>query len=572
MMLRKLSSTNRPFSPMFMRVMIVVIVILCISSATGFCDEVPSETARQVAQGVLRHHVALFGHWNGSLTPTLGGSEIARYGNEAVAFNFQVQPSGHVLVIVEDELSPVPLYSTTSTFIPGRSDNPNAIESWIVPELKNRVRGARDFQRRAANNTAVGLQSAGRTRIKQAWAYFRGLSGDAGAAGSTRSLSPASSNIVRSATVGPLLTTAWGQGKGESHNGPYNMLTPDDDCSSGHTLTGCVATAWAQVLNYWQWPIQGQDSYTDEWIGDTRSESLFVDFNTTTYDWANMPAILTDSSPQVQKDAVSLLMYHLGVAADMDFGCASSGSDFYADEVLDTYFKYKTMDQINNRLERDAFTAAQWFDLFKAELDADPPRPVILSVFETDGGGHEVVVDGYQEGAANKVHINFGWEEFYDGYYDVTDDDDFNTAPYDWDVTTNQFIVVGIEPNNSPPSVDAGDPQSVEEETDVTLSGSATDPEGVGISSYLWTQVSGPAAVIANATTTAATITTPNVNSETQLVFKLRADDANRAYGTDTVTITVNNTDGSVAPPPPAVSSSGGGSSGGCFMDSLFNP
>ncbi len=564
MMLRRLSSNNRPFVPRFIRAMVAAIVLLCAFSATGFCTEVPSETARQVAQGVLRHHVAVFGHWNGSLTPTLAGSDTVRYGDEAVAFNFQVRPSGHVLVIVEDELSPVPLYSTTSTFVPGRADDPNAIESWIVPELKGRVRGARDFQRRAGNNAAVGLQSVDRSHVKQTWAYFRGLSGDTGTDETSRSLSPASSDIVRGATVGPLLTTAWGQ------KAPYNLQTPDKNCSSGYTLTGCVATAWAQVLNYWKWPLQGEASHVYDWISDTGTIQLFVDFSSASYDWDNMPAVLTDSSAQAQKDAVSLLMYHLGVAAETDFGCGSSGSEFYADEALDTYFKYKNMTQVANRLERENFSASQWFALFKAELDADPPRPVIFSIWETSGG-HEVVVDGYQEGAANEVHINFGWEGSYDGYYDVSNDSDFNTDRYNWYVN-DQCMVVGIEPDNTSPSVNAGDGQSVEEETEVTLSGSATDPEpdSTPISAYLWTQISGPAAAIANATTTTATITTPNVHSDgTELVFQLRADDGNRAYGTATVTITVNNTDGSVAP---VVSSSGGGSSGGCFMDSLFNP
>ena len=566
MMLRRFNSNSRPIGPRMMWATVLAIIFLCAFSATGFCTEVPSETARQVAQGVLRHHVALFGHWNGNLEPTLGGGDTVRYGDEAVAFNFQVQPSGHVLVIMDDDLSPVPLYSTTSAFVPGRSDDPNAIESWIVPELKDRVRGVRDFRRRAAAPASAAAQSVDRTRIKQAWAYFRTLSGDNPGEGSLRSLSSTSNDIVRGAVVEPLLTTAWGQ------EAPYNLQTPDDDCTDGHTLTGCVATAWAQVMNYWKWPLQGEGSHAYDWINGAGIQNLSVDFSSTGYDWDNMPAILTDSSTQAQKDAVSLLMYHLGVATDMEFGCDNSASGAYADEVLDTYFKYKTMNQPGNRLEREAYNAVQWFDLFKTELDADPPRPVIFSIFEPNGG-HEVVVDGYQEGAATKVHINFGWDGSYDGYYDVSDDSDFNTASHDWYVTNNQFIVIGIEPNNTPPSVEAGSDQIVEEGTVVTLIGSATDPEpdSTPISSYRWTQVSGPAVVIANATTTIATITTPNVHSQTQLVFQLRADDANRAYGTDTVTITVSNTDGSTAPPP-AASSSGGGSSGGCFMDSLFNP
>jgi hypothetical protein len=558
-MLPKLNLNSRFIGLRTIRAMLTVVACVCLYSAAGFCAEVPTDIARLVAQGVLQHHEALFGHWNGSSTPTLGESTIVRSEGETVAYNFQVRPSGHVLVIVDDDLSPVPLYSTISTFVPGRSDNPNTMEAWIVPELKGRVRSVRQVMSRAGNSTIATAQSVIRRRVRQTWDYFEGLADGAAAEGTSRSLSPASGDIVRGAVLGPLLTTAWDQ------DAPYNLLTPADGCT--HTLTGCVATAWAQLLNYWKWPVQGQGSHGYDWVGPSGSETLTVDFSAATYDWANMPAGLTASSSQTQKDAVSLLVYHLGVATETDFGCSISSSSLWADEVLDSYFKYKTLTQQANRLERENYNASQWFDLFKTELDADPPRPVIFTIGSA-AGWHEVLVDGYQQGTANMVHVNFGWEGSYDGYYNVNDDSDFNTGAFDWYVNDNQLMVVGIEPDNPPPSVDAGSDQSVNEETEVQLSGSATDPapDSTGISSYLWTQASGPEVVINNATAAAATITTPNVHSETQLVFQLRAEDANRAHGTDTVTITVSNSDGSVAPSAPASASAGGGSSGGCFM------
>ena len=133
-----------------------------------------------------------------------------------------------------------------------------------------------------------------------------------------------------------------------------------------------------------------------------------------------MPDVLTtDASTQAQKDAVSLLMYHVGVAAEMDYGCGDEGSSSsaWADEILDLYFGYKSSMQFYDRAS--IATAAQWFALFKAELDADPPRPVILSILSN--GGHEVVVDGYQSDflLGDLVHINFGWGG---------DSDDFTTS------------------------------------------------------------------------------------------------------------------------------------------------
>lgn len=542
--------------------MLAIVAWVCFSSNAAFSAEVSIDIARQVALGVLQHHEALFGSWNGSRAPTLGDGTVVRSEGEAVAYNFQVRPSGHVLVIVDDNLSPVPLYSTTSAFDPGRYDNPNSMEAWIVPELQGRVRSMREVISRAGNSTLAVTRSATRGRINQAWSYFKGLADDAVMRGASSNLTADSGDIVRGAVAGPFLDTVWGQ------DTPYNLQTPDDTGCT-HTLTGCVATAWSQVLNYWKWPVQGQGSHSYDWVGASGTENLSVDFSAATYDWANMPASLTASSSQDQKDAVSLLIYHLGVAAETDYGCGESSSTLWADEVLDSYFKYKYMSQQANRLERENYTAAQWFELFKTEMDADPPRPVIFTI-GCDAGWHEVVVDGYQEGATDMVHVNFGWKAQYDGYYNINDDSDFNTGSFDWYVDYNQLIVVGIEPDNLPPSVDAGSDQSVDEKTDVQLTGSATDPlpDSTEIRSYLWTQLSGPGVVINNATAATATFTTPGVDSETQLVFQLRAEDGNRAYGTDTVTITVSNTDGSVASPPASVSS-GGGSSGGCFVNNI---
>ena len=54
--------------------------------------------------------------------------------------------------------------------------------------------------------------------------------------------------------VEPLLTTQWYQ------KSPYNQLCPS------YTMTGCVATAMAQVMKYWNYPAfgRGSHSYTDD--------------------------------------------------------------------------------------------------------------------------------------------------------------------------------------------------------------------------------------------------------------------------------------------------------------------
>ena len=140
MMPHKLRSTSAFTVAHVIGVLVTALACLCLISAPGFCAEVPSETARQVAQGVIQRHLSLFGHWNSSRTPTLGDCDIIRYDSEIVAFNFNVEPSGHILVAAEDDLNPVPLYSTRSKFVPGRVNNGRSIESWIVPEVYHNMR------------------------------------------------------------------------------------------------------------------------------------------------------------------------------------------------------------------------------------------------------------------------------------------------------------------------------------------------------------------------------------------------------------------------------------------------
>jgi hypothetical protein len=337
-----------------------------------------------------------------------------------------------------------------------RADNPSTIESWMVGRLNARAEAASDLQKRADSLGGASGSTGTSGRIDNAWAYFDRLGGDDAGDDASRSLIDGSdggtSDIVRGATVAPLLATAWGQ------DTPYNLETPDDSCASGHTLTGCVATAWAQVLKYWQWPPQssgGEGTHAYTWVGNSVEADLGVDFsNTEAYQWSEMPNDLTAAGTTAgQKDAVSKLIYYLAVSAEMDFGCpesaGGSASARWADEVLDTHFKYKTMDASNNRLVMSDYSAAQWFSIMKNELDQDPPRPIIFSI-GSPSGWHEVVIDGYQEGVADKVHINFGWDGNYDAYYDVTDDNDFNTSGINWDVENNQIMVIGIEPDNTP--------------------------------------------------------------------------------------------------------------------------
>ena len=199
--------------------------------------------------------------------------------------------------------------------------------------------------------------------------------------------------------VGPLLTTQWYQ------RSPYNMYCPS------YTMTGCVATAMAQVMKYWNYPAfgEGSHSYSDNSGYGIQS----ADFANTRYDWSNMPDRLTSASPAEQKHAVATLMYHCGVSVDMGYSTIYSGTTINKCETaLPTYFHYNRHDiryRAKGSMSNDA-----WTDTLIAELRLRRP---ILHGGSGPAGGHCFICDGFN--AQRYLHFNLGEDGDGDGYYQV---------------------------------------------------------------------------------------------------------------------------------------------------------
>lgn len=216
--------------------------------------------------------------------------------------------------------------------------------------------------------------------------------------------------------VAPLITTQWSQ------NPYYNNLCPYHTASGERSVTGCVATATAQVMKKWNHPATGYGSHTysstNTVDGVTYTfPNLSANFGSTTYQWSSMPNALTSVSSSTQVSAVATLMYHIGVAVEMAYSPVSSGAhdcNFEymvpsSESALQLYFKYRS-DMAS--VSREDYTDAEWLALLKDDLDAG--RPIIFSGRDPEGG-HSFVCDGYNN--SNLFHINWGWGGAYDGYF-----------------------------------------------------------------------------------------------------------------------------------------------------------
>lgn len=192
-----------------------------------------------------------------------------------------------------------------------------------------------------------------------------------------------------------------------NQSAPYNNL-----CPSG-SVTGCVATAMAQVLRYYQYPTTGTGTFS--YITETEKYSCSFNYGTTTFDWNNMlPQYITNEYNSTQANAVATLMYAAGVSVSMDYTSDESGAySFDIPNALTSYFNY---DQNIAYVLRTYFTYSEWMNMIKNELSS--ARPILYNGISSEGG-HEFVFDGYD--ANDMVHVNWGWAGANDGYFVISE-------------------------------------------------------------------------------------------------------------------------------------------------------
>jgi len=169
------------------------------------------------------------------------------------------------------------------------------------------------------------------------------------------------------------------------------MCPEDPNGPGGHAYAGCVAVAMAQVMHYWKFPESGTQLYC--YTHSTYGE-LCADFENTIYTWDRMP-------DDVPNEEVARILYHVGVAMNMDYGPYSSGaSTSFAYNRLQNYFGYDP----NSDFVFEFLYEGNWIELLVNELENG--RPIIYRGADPVGG-HAFVVDGfnYQD---SLFHVNWG--------------------------------------------------------------------------------------------------------------------------------------------------------------------
>ena len=401
---------------------LIGILFLC---EIGRAELATEQEMANVAGNFVTELVQRTGSWAGRVDPTVGEIHELWYENLLVARYYDIAPRGYVLVPMLREVSPIKAYSDESNLTSAQEGGFMQMIGEILyqrMQLFENVYGSLDATQPAAGDQLFDPGN------KEKWDRLA-------VAGRDFRPDPALSTMAQG---GPLLTSSWYQGV------PYNDYCPWGD--GGRCVVGCVATATAQVMKFWEWPLNGVGNYQYTWGGDnscggsTPPQVLFADFSDA-YDWANIPDDCDGGCSPAQAAALAELNYEVGVAHNMDYGrCGSAANTGRAAYILPTFFKYKATNHIERR---DEYSRQGWFDIIRQEIDAGRPTQYRINL-------HSIVCDGYRDdGGQLEFHMNYGWNDGHNAWYIldslycgwITGD----VCPYE-----EEFMIAGIEPQYDP--------------------------------------------------------------------------------------------------------------------------
>lgn len=405
----------------------VACVVALISFSQANASRASAEEMELVCQNWLTYYVSSHGDWAGSTTPEIVSTREVTKEGKLLAMCFDIAPDGFVVVPVLKELPPVKACSETGYL---DLDEVQGCGGYLKDIISHRVGlfeeayGSIDAAQPASGDVLLDQ------RHSTQWSNY------AVSQRTFRDRLPHLVAVSPNETLGPLLTTSWSQ------TDPFWNLCPMC-CDNNRCVVGCVATSWAQIMAYWQWPLEGDGESSYHWNGDYDTDcngympgrDLSAQFSDP-YDWDNMPERCDFGCTSEQIAAVAELNYEVGVAVEMGYGAFGSGS--YSEigmTVLPQFFAYKNF---MSRWKRSDFGSSPsgWFSILKAELNE--LRPIHYTI-----PAHAIVCDGWRdEGGLEQYHMNYGWGGPRNLWYTV---DDLHWP--EGQNAYNEHAITGIQPN-----------------------------------------------------------------------------------------------------------------------------
>ena len=344
----------------------------------AFAAPVDTNTARKAALTFMQTRKGFQQLQAKDLQLAYTSVEIREGKSEALYYVFNVGEHAFVTVAASDRSRPILAYSTTSRFEAERiPDNAKAVWLNFHDQI---VKLNRETMEVPSDNCILW------ERLTSGENIF-----------TTRSVQKA---------VEPLIQTTWSQSP------YYNKFCPYDSNTYTNAITGCVATAMAQIIKYWAYPAKGfgHCAYTHP-----KYNFLSVNYEEANYQYDSMPVILDHNSSEAEVNAVARLMRDCGIGVGMNYSPSASGAQviaevggtYSAEYVLTHHFGY-----VNSCAYYKYRYLSDWYKNLKNDLDNR--RPVLMCGFDNDGG-HAFICDGYDD--FGLYHFNWGWNGYQDGYY-----------------------------------------------------------------------------------------------------------------------------------------------------------
>lgn len=359
-----------------------IIIVAAIGLPYAKSQNVTREEAGIIAQNWINIIVDQYDGWGDydKAYPELI-QQFERSG-QLIGYYCQVNPEGYIVMSIRKELAPVKVYSETGRIDMTLNEGmPDLIKDQMEAIINEINQQAGPIETLSSDQIKNLLEVDYSESWQQIYSYKIGTL-------PLKLKSPNGKDNYQEGEV--LLSSSWHQ------NPPYNDDCPDMGCgnSNGRAVVGCVATAGAQIMKYWNWPPYG--------VGSPYNDS---------YDWMNMKDNVTISSPQEQIDAVAELCWEVGDAVNMDYGCDGSGAfTSHMVGVFEDDFYYSS---VCTKKNRDDFTANEWFERLKEQFNNN--RPVQYRILE-----HSIVGDGWKETGSpviRQYHMNYGWNNSYNAWY-----------------------------------------------------------------------------------------------------------------------------------------------------------
>lgn len=375
-----------------MKKLLSLTVAVILGIGTMFANPVDVNTAKTLGQKFVLTNFEETRGANLELVYTFSVEKAASF------YVFNVDDNGFVVVSADDKYRPIVGFGKGEIF-----DTENPERMYYLNAL--------------AEGRALERNQAGDDRAAEEWESLRKYG---------RLLS-----YNRGTVVDYLVQTKWNQ-----NPAPYNSACPADPAGpGGHVYVGCVATAMAQIMKYWNYPTTGQGSHTYYCPGHGQ---LSANFGATTYDWDNMLNSYSTGYTTEEGEAVAILGYHCGVSVDMYYdGTEGSGtSSSYVPNAVATYFRYSTAVQIQYK-----GNLTTWLNTLKSGLDKG--WPMYYSGTEAGANaGHAFICDGYDD--ADYFHFNWGWGGSGDNWF-LVGDIDYNTG----NATITNFVPADVYNNSA---------------------------------------------------------------------------------------------------------------------------